>query len=204
MWGLPVPNLRIPRCSYGFHDAGDVVAPAVGYAVISAGSLLAQPQPGSSPPPVDAAEDGIFPRVRLTYYPGPEGGKWKQVDVFDLKEWTIEKNVYLEYGWTDPPPKINERPLLPNGQRDYSLPELPKRIWRIRYEPAATEGQSRLFITGIGGRNGRVRIYGDSDVISLIYIADTGWHELGPEARLARFLQQRRLNAVTPTPTRSQ
>lgn len=172
--------------------------------LLSVSPLAAQPVPpaGGTQPPTQTVDD-LFPRAKLVYYVLREGRGWKEVEFFDLTEWTIEKDVYLDYGWTEVV-KPTQRPLLPSGERDYSLPETPRRIWRIRYEAAATEGQSRLFITGIQARNGQTRIYSDDDFVSFIQIPDTGWYELGADARFMRYLQQQRFNAPTQIQTRSQ
>jgi hypothetical protein len=187
-----------------------IAAPVILLVALGIPSLLdAQPrQPGNpatpeSPPPV---ADG-FPRVRLTYYVSfEEPGGRKEIRYADLTEWTIEKDVYLELVPNEeaarsfaPAPDTDAR-LSP----DFEFSRPPSHIWKIRYEPAAKEGQSRLFVVGLGGRTGRARIYGDEDLIIFLNIIGTGWRELGAEGRVARYLQTHQGVSNSPSPTRSQ
>lgn len=169
--------------------------------------VCAQPgPPGNSTPPTAQATPDAFPRVRLTYYINFENGGSKEIRFANLTEWTTNKDVYIELVPNEeatkgyfPAPDTDAR-LSP----DFEFTRPPSHIWKIRYEPAATEGQSRLFVRGIGGRTGRTRIYGVEDTIILIYIIGTGWHELGAEGRVARYLQTHQPTSNSPLPTRSQ
>lgn len=162
---------------------------------------------GDPQPPVEQAQQGIFPRIRLTYYPTSPVSR-KEIAVVDLTEWTAESDVFLEYQ--------------PNNNRSFTAPTITQssvrklfsepqpRVrqgeWKVRYEPAATEGQSRLFVTGFGRSTGRVRIFGEDDMINVIFLTGTGWYELGAEARYFRHWQQQNPNsfAEPSIPTRSQ
>ena len=172
-------------------------------------TVAAQPSaPGNSgnQTPTPPAKIEVYPRVWLTYYPGREGHRWKEVAFADLTEWTPDKDVYLEYGPANgqssnriPAPDTDAR-LSPDFKRE--LP--PQFVWKVRYEAAATPGKSRLFISGYDGRTGRARIYNDDDGLHFIYFAHIGWHEVGAEARIYRHWLEQQGDMASPLPTRSQ
>jgi hypothetical protein len=171
---------------------------------LTSAALAAQPaaSPSDDDAPQQAADDDLFPRVRLVYYAGREGNGSKEAVIVDLTEWTPDKDVYIEYGWNDPEDDDTQSQEEP-AERDYSLPAPRQRVWKVRYEAAGTQGKSRVFVSGFGSV-GKARIYFDGDFISFIFLGGTGWYELGAEGRLVRYLQSRRPQTTAPTPTRSQ
>jgi hypothetical protein len=183
------------------------------FAFVASCCALAMAQPGApnitpNSAPVQPVETPSHPGVWLTYYVGEEGNRAKEVAYVELTEWTNEKDVYLELtlnkadgtGWS-PSPDTDAR-LAP----DFKLALPPQRVWKVRYETAAKQGESRLFITGYGDRNASTRIYLDVDQIHFIFIPSYGWWGGEALARFYRFLQLRYPVEVTPapTPTRSQ
>jgi hypothetical protein len=161
---------------------------------------------GNQTPTPPAIVD-VYPRVWLTYYPGWEGKRWKEVAYADLTEWTTDKDVYLEYGAAEGQsskpviaPDTDAR-LSPDFKRQ---PQPPQFVWKVRYAAAATAGKSHLFITGYDGRTGRSRIYTDDDGLHFIYFERLGWREVGAEARLYRHWLDQQGDITSPLPTRSQ
>jgi hypothetical protein len=134
----------------------------------------------------------------LTYYVNGEEGVFKEVRYIDLAEWAGDKDVYLEYTWSDrPSTRLFDSRKQRNyrQQRDYS--------WRVRYAEAGIEGQSRVFIVGLG-REARARIYNADDLVTFIQVGAAGWQEMGGLARYSRFMLRNGTTAQTPLPARTQ
>lgn len=153
---------------------------AWGQASLSDGTQRSPANPSRQEQAIDPA-----PRVKLIYYPGGEGGGWKDVRYIRLNDWTPQHDVYLEFSW-------RKRP----GGKVGSL----WATWTIRYKPAAQSDRPQVIVTGLG-RTYETRIYGEEDLIILLRPRGLEWFEIGAAARLYRHLQRQQPPPDTQNPT---